>query len=143
MDGLALWAAYPTSGVDLSNSELAVVSIVGTEDGLVSRQQIEDSRSQLPPSTQFVFIEGGNHAQFGSYGIQDGDGPATVSAEEQWRQTASATIDFLQTHFTYPQTAVTEHLFCFPASRYLYQTDSPLHPMTTHSNCGNMPIPIT
>ncbi len=96
VDGLALWAAYPTSGVDLSNSGLSAVSIVGTEDGLVSRQQVDDSRSQLPPSTQFVFIDGGNHAQFGSYGAQDGDGLATISAEEQWRQAASATVDIFQ-----------------------------------------------
>jgi hypothetical protein len=29
-----------------------------------------------------VSIEGGNHAQFGWYGPQEGDNPATISREE-------------------------------------------------------------
>jgi len=32
---------------------------------------------------QETVIEGGNHAQFGNYGVQKGDGKATVTAEEQ------------------------------------------------------------
>ena len=32
-------------------------------------------------------MEGGNHSQFGNYGEQKGDGKATISAEEQQRQT--------------------------------------------------------
>lgn len=34
-----------------------------------------------------VVLDGGNHAGFGVYGIQDGDGKATISGEEQIRQT--------------------------------------------------------
>jgi hypothetical protein len=41
-------------------------------------------------------IEGGNHAQFGSYGPQEGDKPATISPEEQWEQVAAATVEFLK-----------------------------------------------
>lgn len=38
---------------------------------------------------------GGNcHAQFGSYGPQDGDGIPTISGEEQIRQTAEAIAAF-------------------------------------------------
>lgn len=35
-------------------------------------------------------IPGGNHAQFGNYGVQKGDGTASISAEEQQVQTALA-----------------------------------------------------
>jgi len=35
-------------------------------------------------------IEGGNHAQFGSYGPQPGDNEATISAQEQLDQTVEA-----------------------------------------------------
>ncbi|MBR3689616.1 MAG: hypothetical protein IKL97_00750, partial [Eggerthellaceae bacterium] len=35
-----------------------------------------------------LVIEGGNHAQFGSYGAQEGDGAAAISAEAQRDLTA-------------------------------------------------------
>jgi hypothetical protein len=35
-------------------------------------------------------IEGGNHSQFGSYGLQEGDNVASISPEEQWSQIAEA-----------------------------------------------------
>jgi hypothetical protein len=40
---LVLWAAYPASGIDLSKNSLIVTTIHGTNDGLVSSSQIEDS----------------------------------------------------------------------------------------------------
>jgi hypothetical protein len=66
--GLALWASYPPSGVDLSTFDISVVTVHGTNDGLVSGEQIDDSLMQLPPETVRVEIDGGNHAQFGWYG---------------------------------------------------------------------------
>jgi hypothetical protein len=41
-------------------------------------------------------LEGGNHAQFGSYGKQNGDKEATMSADEQLRRTVAATLDFMR-----------------------------------------------
>ncbi len=38
----------------------------------------------MPAQYQESVIEGGNHAGFGSYGAQSGDGTASISAEEQW-----------------------------------------------------------
>ncbi|HZW83512.1 MAG TPA: alpha/beta hydrolase [Candidatus Deferrimicrobium sp.] len=77
--GLVLWAAYPESGTNLTNSNLLVTTIHGSEDGLVSSSQIQDSLMQLPPSTVRVEIDGGNHAQFGWYGNQQGDSAAKIS----------------------------------------------------------------
>jgi dienelactone hydrolase len=96
VDGLVLWAAYPPNSVDLSASALETASIYGTLDGLVSAEDLADSRSRLPADTRFVPIEGGNHAQFGSYGPQDGDKPATISASEQLSQIAAATVETLR-----------------------------------------------
>ena len=42
-----------------------------------------------------VKIEGGNHAQFGNYGPQEGDLPAKITAEEQQAQTVEAITDFI------------------------------------------------
>lgn len=88
--GLVLLASYPAGSSDLSKKDLAAVSIVGTLDGLVSKADIENSQALLPPSAAFLKIEGGNHAQMGSYGAQPGDSPATIPPEEQWRQACDA-----------------------------------------------------
>ena len=42
-----------------------------------------------------VEIEGGNHAQFGNYGPQEGDLPAAISVEEQQAQAVEAITDFI------------------------------------------------
>ncbi len=92
MKNLILWAAYPPGNSGLNESEIAVSSIFGTLDGVATPEEIEASRASLPAGTEFVAIEGGNHAQFGWYGDQDGDNPATISREEQQRQTIEATL---------------------------------------------------
>jgi hypothetical protein len=43
-----------------------------------------------------VVIAGGNHAQFGNYGEQSGDPPATISREEQQDIAVKAILDFIQ-----------------------------------------------
>jgi hypothetical protein len=86
VDALFLWAAYPASADDLSGLDLLVISIFGTLDGLATMDKIEASRPLLPETTLWAAIEGGNHAQFGWYGDQPGDNPATISREEQQAQ---------------------------------------------------------
>jgi pimeloyl-ACP methyl ester carboxylesterase len=95
VQGLVLWAAYPASTDDLSGLPVAVTSIYGTRDGLTTGAKITASRALLPGDTRWVVIEGGNHAQFGWYGPQPGDGTATVSREEQQRQIVAATLELL------------------------------------------------
>ena len=96
VNGLVLWGAYPAGGDDLSSSDLKVASISGSLDGLTDPRAIEESQPLLPPDTAFVEIAGGNHAQFGDYGPQSGDNPATISASEQMDQVVAATLAALQ-----------------------------------------------
>ncbi len=93
--GLALWAAYPAGNNSLADRPLAVTSVSATEDGLATPDKIEASRPLLPSATRWVPIEGGNHAQFGYYGPQPGDGVATISREAQQQQVVAATLDLL------------------------------------------------
>jgi hypothetical protein len=93
--GLVLWAAYPESGTDLSKLDIHVLTVHGTNDGLVSIKQIDDSLKQLPPDTIRLEISGGDHAQFGWYGPQSGDNPATISRQQQQDQTVNATVELL------------------------------------------------
>jgi hypothetical protein len=95
VQGLVLWGSYPPENIDLSALELDVVSIYGTLDGLVSPEELATSREQLPPNSEFVGLEGGNHAQFGWYGPQNGDNPATLPHSEQQAQTIAATLKVL------------------------------------------------
>jgi acetyl esterase/lipase len=91
-DGLFLWAAYPAESDDLSGQGIKVVSIYGTLDGLMTSAEVEASRALLPADTSWAPIEGGNHAQFGWYGDQPGDNPATISREEQQAQIIEAML---------------------------------------------------
>jgi dienelactone hydrolase len=94
--GLVLWAAYPAGGTDLSGSALPVASIFGTRDGLTTLEDIDASRSLLPAGASYVAIEGGNHAQFGDYGSQARDNPATISRDTQQAAVVEATLDVLR-----------------------------------------------
>ena len=76
LDGVILLAAYPTRSVDEP-----VLLLCGSEDGVIDREK-------LAASGQFGAVEeqviaGANHAQFGDYGAQRGDGLAAISAEKQ------------------------------------------------------------
>ena len=93
--GLALWASYPAESNDLSDQLIEVSSIYGTLDGLATTEKVLAAKSLLPQNTVWVPIEGGNHAQFGWYGPQEGDYPATISREAQEAQILSATLALL------------------------------------------------
>lgn len=95
VQGLSLWASYPAGSVDLSSSAVVTQSIVGSEDAVLNWDNWEGSSEQLPSSTSWVTIDGGNHAQFGDYGEQEGDGPALIDASEQWSQTTQAILSLL------------------------------------------------
>lgn len=92
-DGLILLAAYSTK--DLTQTPLRVLSVYGSEDGVLDRETYEKNRENLPADTSELVLNGGCHAQFGSYGPQDGDGVPTISGEEQIRQTADAIAAFI------------------------------------------------
>ena len=92
-DGLILLAAYSTK--ELTGTPLRVLSVYGSEDGVLNRESYEKNRANLPAATTEVVLDGGCHAQFGSYGPQEGDGIPTISGEEQVRQTAEAIAAFV------------------------------------------------
>lgn len=84
-EGVFLCAAYSTS--DLSNTGLKVLSVYGSEDGVLNRDAYEQNRKNIPQATEDV-IQGGCHSYFGDYGLQSGDGTPTITVEEQTRQAA-------------------------------------------------------
>ena len=85
-DTIVYLASFPAS--DLTAFEGKVLSIAGTNDQVLNRNSYKDAASLLPADAQYVDIVGGNHAYFGDYGEQAGDGAASISRAEQQRQTA-------------------------------------------------------
>jgi len=95
VDGLIFLASFPADDSLATQNDLPVLSIYASEDGLALVEEVEASAEDLPANTEFVLIEGGNHAQFGYYGEQNNDGEATISREEQITRTVDAIVEFL------------------------------------------------
>lgn len=91
-DALVLLAAY--SMADLPE-RLSVVSIFGDQDQVLNREKYAEYRGNLPEDMVEVVIPGGNHAQFGDYGQQKGDGAAAIPPEEQLEQTLQVILSAL------------------------------------------------
>lgn len=95
--GLALWAAYPAANTSLRAFDIAAVSIYGDADGVASVDDVRDGANRLPADTPFILIPGGNHTQFGRYGtgLQRGDNPAGISADEQQAIIVDGTVEMI------------------------------------------------
>lgn len=94
-----LMAAYADDQDNLSNWPHPVLSISAEFDGVATAEDLTAAEHLLPPpyrmastsdfsmpmgvKTYYYEIPGGNHAQFGSYGEQEGDGQATISVSAQ------------------------------------------------------------
>jgi hypothetical protein len=91
--GLILWASYPATSNNLTEFDIPCASIYGSLDGQID--EIRESHTLLPEHTQWVEIEGGNHAQFGWYGPQSGDNPPQIGHIEQEDAILAATLEFL------------------------------------------------
>ena len=83
LSGLILLGAYP-----VNDSPIPTLCIYGSEDIMLDK-------TKLAGVANVLRIEGGNHAQFGNYGVQEGDGTATMSREEQQTIAADAMLAFM------------------------------------------------
>lgn len=100
---LVIWGACPFWNIDLSASKLAVLVVIGSNDGYwtnMSDEVRKKFKSMLPPRNEkSVFIEmiqGGNHAGFAHYGPIPGDGELSIRLEEQQKKASHLTALFLK-----------------------------------------------
>ena len=93
--GLLLLAAYPQDSKSLVNHPSPVVSISASLDGLTTKEKLEETKYLMPASTRWIEIVGGNHAQFGWYGDQDGDGVSEIGRSAQQQIVFEQTISLL------------------------------------------------
>ena len=92
-EGLILLAAYSTE--DISKSGLEVLSVYGSRDGVLDMEKYCRNLVNLPENTEEYEIGEGCHAQFGSYGIQQGDGIPGISGEEQREITVRCIMEWV------------------------------------------------
>ncbi len=92
--GLVLLGSYSTA--DLSDTDLAVLSVFGSEDKVMNREKYDENKSNLPTGFTEIVIEGGCHAYFGMYGAQDGDGTPVITNEEQIRLTVENIVKMME-----------------------------------------------
>lgn len=92
ISGVILLASYSTA--DLSVGDMKVLSIYGNNDNVLNKESYQKYRNNLPEDFTEVIIKGGNHAGFGYYGPQQGDGKADIPAEQQQTDTAQAVAGF-------------------------------------------------
>jgi hypothetical protein len=84
--GLILLAAYSTKNI--SNRNINVISIYGSEDKVLSQRKYNKYKTNLPSDYKEYIIEGGIHSYFANYGLQKGDGTPTITREKQIQLTA-------------------------------------------------------
>lgn len=93
-EGLILLASYSTA--DLSETDLKVATIFGDLDKVMSRDRYDENKGNLPKDFTTVVLNGANHAGFGMYGNQEGDGEATITNTRQIKDTADIIADFVK-----------------------------------------------
>lgn len=80
--------------MDVRDTDLAVLTVVGTRDGVVDRERLAASRALIPPDARFVAVEGMNHTNVGVYRGQT-DTPATVTDETARERVVAAVAAWL------------------------------------------------
>ena len=91
--GVVLFAAYATKKLDDSLKEIVVY---GSEDGVLRLSKLREGRQFAPKRYFEHVIEGGNHALFGNYGEQEGDGTGLISAQEQQAETVRVVMEAVE-----------------------------------------------
>ena len=96
IDGIVFLASYPAA--DLSACDFPALTLTGSGDKVLNRSRLTESASLLPKVHTEKELPGGNHAWFGSYGKQKGDGRALVTHKIQWVWTAKEIRRFIKAH---------------------------------------------
>lgn len=95
LKGLFLLGAYADKKGRLDRSNLQVLAITATHDGVLNWKNYNSDKKYLPKNTTYKSIQGGNHGGFGSYGSQKGDKKSSISNQKQQDIVADLLINWL------------------------------------------------
>ncbi|WP_053374142.1 alpha/beta fold hydrolase [Paenibacillus sp. FJAT-27812] len=96
IEGIFFLAAYAEKAGSLADAKLPVLQITASNDGVLNWEDWGKGKAFMPSHTQYVTIEGGNHGQFGSYGVQKGDKQATITPQEQLDQVSRELLGWMK-----------------------------------------------
>jgi len=91
---LVLFASYCANDLT-ARGDLRVLTVLGSFDGLTDPAQVSDAANNLPGDPDTITISGANHASFGAYGPQSGDGPSGISSERMHQHLTDILGSFL------------------------------------------------
>lgn len=91
--GLILLGAYCPDSIAATN--IKALSIGGANDKLTTPQDIDANKNRMPADTKYEMIQGLNHAGFGDYGKQGGDGDAAINTADARAQLGSFITSFI------------------------------------------------
>jgi hypothetical protein len=97
--GLMLMGTSHPRDIDLSQQNIPCIKLYAQHDGLASVGEVMQNKDKLPAGCSMVMIEGGNHSQFGYLGRLLMDDDATISREDQQRETVGYLVAFLKNAF--------------------------------------------
>ena len=95
--GLIMLAAYPTKA--LVSDNLKVLSVYGNKDEVINREKLKESSEFVPEHYTEIGLGGANHAGFGNYGVQKGDGEATMEKDKQQDVTVQYIMRMINTTY--------------------------------------------
>jgi len=94
LKGVFFLASYPDEKGSLANKNVPVLSLTAGNDQVLNKAAYQKAKQDLPKNTDYQEIAGGNHAGFGSYGPQKGDGKSEI--DDQNQQVAQRLIAWLE-----------------------------------------------
>ena len=92
ISGVITLASYPTASLP---ENIKYISIYGSEDKVLNLDSLEESKKYWPKGYFDIVINGANHASFGDYGKQNGDGYALITNDEQQNYVVNKIIEIL------------------------------------------------
>ena len=92
--GFVFMGAVP-EGDDLNLVNMPVLSIWGTNDGLLDFTRIKEAKKNLPSKSKYYAIEGGNSTNFADIELVSGDEEAIISPEKQQARSVNKIAEFI------------------------------------------------
>lgn len=92
--GVFFLASYPDEKGSLKDTKVPVLSLTAGNDHVLNPEAYQKAKQYLPIETEYQEIRGGNHAGFGSYDMQKGDGKSTIT--DQNKQVAERLVEWLE-----------------------------------------------
>lgn len=89
---IIMMGSYPIK--DISDKKSMIIT--AQYDIGMDEQKLQDSLKYVSTDNVIFNIDGGNHAQFGWYGPQKGDGEATITTLDQQTIVINKIVEFLQ-----------------------------------------------